>query len=57
MLLEGMPRLPETIFNGYTSLRNYLKMVMGESRGGYPPLAEGLGDVPPGTKTQEGGRE
>ena len=37
-------------------LGNYLKMVMGESRGGYPPLAEGLGDVPPGTKTPEGGR-
>ena len=33
------------------------QLVMGESRGGYPPLAEGLGDVPPGTKTPEGGRE
>ncbi len=33
-------------------------MVMGESRGGYSPLAEGLGDVPPGTKPQRvGGRE
>ena len=38
-------------------LRSHLKMVMEESRGGYPPLAEGLGDVPPGTKNPEGGRE
>ena len=37
--------------------RNFLKMVMGESRGGYHPLAEGLGDVPQEQKTQRVGEQ
>ena len=47
------PLLSWTLYK--VQLRNYLKMVMGESRGGNHPLAEGLWDVPPGTKSQEGG--